>query len=232
MVCAADAPVLSQILFAGATRRVLPTGPLPEHAQVSFSNNHWANSGAVRRTADQGLSDLGLVKHVPEQRVDLVTLVKNATLAIAPTCNKAGWGHIVIADDEWYELLALAHSMQENGRLFDKETQDQHAVDDFCVYDELDIADNLELEETDPEPEWLEPPGLPEAPVQQALQERPAEEQVPKRSMQCQTNTPPQMEINFGFGVTKTSTFEGLRVRATSSETDTLGYHYTMCSLR
>eukprot|EP00971_Amphidinium_carterae_P119960 2376081-Amphidinium_carterae.1 len=33
MVCAADAPGLSQIMFAGATRRVLPTGPLPEYVQ-------------------------------------------------------------------------------------------------------------------------------------------------------------------------------------------------------
>eukprot|EP00971_Amphidinium_carterae_P339779 6477763-Amphidinium_carterae.1 len=49
-------------------------------------------------------------------------------------------GHIVIADDEWHEPLVLAHSMQESGRLFDKETPDQHAVDDFCLYDELDYG--------------------------------------------------------------------------------------------
>eukprot|EP00971_Amphidinium_carterae_P200489 3978674-Amphidinium_carterae.1 len=223
MVCAADAPVLSQILFAGATHRVLPTGLLLEHVQVNFGDNHWANTltlvqcieqlqafivmrdGSIspyilvldcapvhvsvefrekvastfphcflvyvapsassfsqpldiaytrsfkskvqteaaslfaHEVLDHGFSDLGLVKRVPEQRLDLVTLVKDATLAIAPTCNKAGWGQIVIADDEWDEPIALAHSMQKNGRLF--------------VYDVLDNADNLELEETDPEPE-------------------------------------------------------------------------------
>eukprot|EP00971_Amphidinium_carterae_P271541 5387682-Amphidinium_carterae.1 len=100
---------------------------------------------------DQGFSDLGLVKRVTEQRLDLVTLVKNTTLAIVPACNEAGWGHIVIADDDWDEPVALAHSMQTNGRLFDKETPDQHAEDDSCLHDELDDADNVELQETDPE---------------------------------------------------------------------------------
>eukprot|EP00971_Amphidinium_carterae_P264101 5239471-Amphidinium_carterae.1 len=33
MVCAVGAPVLSQILLAGASRRVLPTVPLPEHVR-------------------------------------------------------------------------------------------------------------------------------------------------------------------------------------------------------
>eukprot|EP00971_Amphidinium_carterae_P188648 3744580-Amphidinium_carterae.2 len=50
---------------------------------------------------------------------------------------------------------------------------------------------NVELQETDPEVERLEPPITQEAPMEEAVQELPVEEQIPKKCFF--PSSPPQL---------------------------------------